>query len=109
MTKVGPIIRYTAKGEEYRIVGGKSYIKEDGCYLVTLTRVDTNLYEVWKVPAKIEGRDLSVSQLDVILGGPWPDGVGPYGKIDFEWKGPWGRKFLKKYGNHPLVVHRRPL
>jgi hypothetical protein len=36
---VRPIVGWTAKGDEYRIEGGKSYIK-DGCYNITLHRMN---------------------------------------------------------------------
>jgi len=98
MTKVRPISGWTADGDNYHIVGGKSYVKEDGCYWIRLKRRDTNLLEDWRLPAKIEGRDLDVDALVEVLGGPWPEGVGPHGKLKFEWNGPWGREFLRKYG-----------
>jgi hypothetical protein len=80
---VRPIVGWTERGDEYRIVGGGSYIKEDGCYQVLLTTVD-RIYEFWTVSAK----DLSVEKMEHKLQGP----------LEVDKVGPFGRKFLQKYG-----------
>lgn len=87
---VKPIIGWTRKGDEYRIIGGKSYVKEDGCYLIILSRV-SGIYELWKLPAK----DFSVEELMCRFEGP----------LEGCKKGPFGRKFLEKYGK--LISQRR--
>ena len=77
----------TKKGDEYRIVGGKSYVKEDGCYRITLLRFN-GVREHWCVPSeKLTIEDL-IRRLE-----------GTYGK------GSSGRRFLKKYGK-PRVPRR---
>ena len=90
----------------YHIVGGKNYVKENGCYYVSLRREDTNLVEDWNVPAKIQEVELDVGMLETILQGPFQDNVGPYGEIKMDWKGPWGREFLHKYGKHVRAIRR---
>jgi hypothetical protein len=37
---VKPIGGWTAEGDQYDIVGGKDYVKEDGCYFVRLSRTN---------------------------------------------------------------------
>ena len=80
---VKPIIGWTKRGDEYRIVGGRSYIKEDGCYLIEFVRVD-GIREIWKVPLK----DISLQLLRQKLEGPF----------DVKERGTLGKKFLEKYG-----------
>jgi len=87
---VRPIVGWTAKGDEYRIEGGKSYIK-DGCYNITLHRMN-GIYEIWKVPAK----DFDIEKLRCMLEGP----------LEACKKGPFGREFLKKFGK---LIHERRL
>ena len=91
---VKPIIGWTKRGDEYRIVGGGSYIKEDGCYLIEFIRMD-RIGELWKVPSK----DISLELLKQKLEGPYRRGE----------RGPFGRKFLEKYGKLiPESVKRLP-
>jgi len=92
----------------YHIVGRKSYVKEDGCFHVSLRIADTNLVEDWKVPARIEDINLDVGRLETILQGPFPTDVGPHGKIEIDWNGPWGREFLQKYGDPSRAIRRSP-
>lgn len=80
----------TKDRDSYSISGGKSYIKEDGRYTITLDRVD-RVHEVWRVPAK----GLSIKELRHRLEGPFETGE----------KGLFGRKFLKKRGE--CVLQRR--
>ena len=80
---VTPIIGWTKRGDKYRIVGGSSYIKEDGCYLIEFIRID-RIRELWKVPSN----DISLELLKQKLEGPYRAGE----------RGPFGRKFLEKYG-----------
>ena len=87
---VKPIIGWTKRGDEYIITGGKSYIKEDGCYLIRFTTID-RVKEVWKVPSK----DINLERLMQKLEGPFKVGE----------RGLFGRKFLEKYGK--LVFHQR--
>jgi len=87
-----PKIGWTKKGDEYRIVGGQSYVKEDGCYQITLRRVDRT-YEVWKISAEVLGVDELMRRLE----GPFRIGE----------KGPFGRKFLEKHGE-PVSQRRSP-
>lgn len=89
-TVVRPITGWTKRGDEYHIMGGKSYRKEDGCYTVSLSRVD-GIHEIWKIPAN----DLSIEELPCRLEGP----------LEACRTGPFGRKFLEKYGK--LVSQRR--
>jgi hypothetical protein len=74
---------WTERGDEYGIEGGKSYIKEDGCYRVILYTVN-RMNELWKVPEKA----LSVEQLVHKLEGP----------LETDKIGPFGRAFLEKNG-----------
>ena len=74
---------WTAKGDSYWIYGGKSYIKENGCYDVTFDSV-SRIHELWRIPAK----DLTIEELKRKLEGPFEIGD----------KGPFGRDFLDKYG-----------
>jgi hypothetical protein len=71
---------WTAKGDSYWIVGGKSYIKENGCYDVVFDSV-SRVHELWRIPAK----DLTIEELKLKLEG-------------LSAKGPFGRNFLVKYG-----------
>lgn len=90
---VRPIIGWTRKGDEYRIVGGTSYVKVDGCYEIILSSVD-RVHEIWSVPAK----DLTIEELRCRLEGP----------LEACKRGLFGRRFLKKYERlhsqrrHPL-------
>ena len=81
---VKPIIGWTKRGDEYIITGGKSYIKEDGCYLIRFTTID-RVKEVWKVPSK----DVNLEQLMQKLEGPFKVGE----------RGLFGRKFLENTVN----------
>lgn len=74
---------WTARGDEYGIVGGGSYIKGNDCYSVVLYTVG-RMDEIWSVPAK----DWSIEELMCRLEGP----------KEACKKGPFGRKFLEKYG-----------
>jgi hypothetical protein len=74
---------WTARGDEYGIEGGQSYIKENDCYHVILNTVD-RMKEIWNIPAK----DWSIEELMCRLEGP----------KEACKKGPFGRKFLEKYG-----------
>jgi hypothetical protein len=82
---VTPIIGWTRRGDNYHIPvhKRKSYVQEDGCYLVSLTTVD-RIHELWKIPAE----NLSIEELKCRLEGP----------LEKCKKGPFGRKFLEKYG-----------
>ena len=90
MFMVRPIIGWTRRGDEYWIVGGKSYIKGDCCYEIALWRVD-GIYEIWKISAE----DLPIEELRRKLEGP----------LETCKKGPFGRSFLEKYGK--LISQRR--
>lgn len=83
---------WTENGDEYGIVGGESYVKEDGCYFVILARTNRVL-EDYKVPSK----DLTVEELKRRLEGPFEDD-----------KGLFGREFLKKFGKKSPFDRRLP-
>jgi hypothetical protein len=87
---VKPVIVWTAKGEEYHIIGGEDYIK-NGCYLIRLTATD-RILEDWSVPIE----DLSLGKLR--------------GKLQSLLKayreGPFERKFLQNKGT--LTHQTRP-
>lgn len=87
---VKPITGWTRRGDEYRIEGGRSYIKEDACYHIVFIRID-RIREIWNVPSKGISLELLMQKLE----GPYSGGES----------GPFGRKFLEKYGK--LILSRR--
>lgn len=90
---VRPIIGWTRRGDKYRIVGGKSYIKFDNCYDVILYEMN-RIRRDYRVPAK----DLSIEELIQKL-------EGPFNKND---KGPFGKAVLEKFGKPSDYPRRMP-
>lgn len=90
---VRPISGCTANGDKYRIVGGKSYIKENNCYDLIFYRMADCIREFWDIPAK----DLNIDDFQHKLQGP----LEIYGD-----KPPYGRKFLIQKGEKPKVQDR---
>lgn len=84
---------WTAKGDEYGIEGGQSYIKENGCYHIIFDTTN-RVHELWAIPAK----DLSLEELIHKLEGPF----------EKQEKGPFGRNFLEEYGTKPIFQSRLP-
>jgi hypothetical protein len=90
---VRPKSGWTERGDNYRIVGGKSCIKEDNCYEVILYGID-RIENDYRVPAK----DLSIEELIRKL-------EGPFNEND---KGPFGKAFLDKFGKPSDYPRRMP-
>ena len=84
---------WTARGDEYGIVGGQSYVKDNGCYQVVFDTV-TRIHTIWEIPAK----DLSIEELVRKLEGPFEKGE----------KGSFGLNFLEKYGRRIGQPSRLP-
>lgn len=89
---VRPITGWTANGEEYRIIGGYNYIKENNCYQIIFYRKD-KIEELWDVPAT----NLTIEDLQHRLQGPLEIyDTGP----------PYGRAFLCKISQKPKFQRR---
>ena len=86
---VRPISGNTENGDKYRIIGGKSYVKNDSCYELIFYRISVRIREGWSIPAK----NLSVEDLEHKLQGP----LELYDKI----KPPYGREFLVEIAKKP--------
>ena len=91
---VKPRSGWTEKGDEYRIVGGKSYVKEehDGSYYIILYEKANRIRRDYAVPAK----DLTIDDLVKKL-------EGPFNKTE---DGSFGKDFLDKFGK-PLGTPSR--
>jgi hypothetical protein len=90
---VRPISGSTEKGDKYRIVGGKSYLKSGNYYELIFYRIADRLSEGWKIPAE----NLSIDKLEHKLKGPLPL---------YEDKPPYGREFLLELGKKPTWQDR---
>ena len=90
---VRPISGCTENGDKYRIVGGKSYVKENNCYDLIYYRMADRIEEIWNIPSN----NLSISDLEHKLQGP----LEIYGD-----KPPYGREFLVELVQKPKYQER---